>query len=146
MQLGKTPTFPVGQGGRLLSVWDWQRLDYAYYVDPNGSLDPGGWVWRPPPRTGFPATSPIGEPVEMLLRELPATARFVGRGQDARGEVVVLDRARFLHVAAPLDARSGLRGFGQAESPPGGLLDVLLWGGLVVGVGVVAVKVKQALE
>jgi len=73
---------------RLCSVWSGDEALYHYYAAPV-VLDGGNVQHR---RLPPPLRAPLGDPPELLLRQLPAGALYVGRGRIARGEIVTRRR------------------------------------------------------
>ena len=75
---------------RLFSVWDRDERVYRYYVAPvAGGAEDAPARARASPRQ----RPPLGDAPERLLRELPRSARYVGSGVLARGEIAVLAAA-----------------------------------------------------
>lgn len=70
---------------KICSSWDWNTLDYTYWECP-GEQSPGGWG-PPQPGPGAPGTG-IGMHFEEGLPVLPQHCKQIGRGTDARGQVV----------------------------------------------------------
>ena len=116
IQLGKTPPFPVGPG-RTYSVFDWNRMDYELWHDMNSPADPGGWQFRPQPVVGKDV-SPIGSPIEALLRALPKTAKFIGRSSTAKGEIAVKSRNEALWRNQNVPGGAGMGGLGSEAGAP----------------------------
>jgi hypothetical protein len=68
---------------RLCSVWSNDEGLYLYFAVP--VLVSGESRHR---RLSLSLRPPLGDPLELLLRSLPAGALYVGRGPLARGEIV----------------------------------------------------------
>ena len=69
------------------SAWSWDRLEYDYYECP-GDNSVGGWGNVEPNKPKKPPTDPIGKDIGDRLPRLPGGCRVVGRGKDARGQIV----------------------------------------------------------
>jgi hypothetical protein len=72
----------------LGSVWNWDSLNYSYFLIPDRSLDAGGFG----PAKGIAlkqkATNDnVSVSLDSLLPPLPTNAMFVGVGEDAIGEL-----------------------------------------------------------
>jgi hypothetical protein len=70
---------------RICSVWSWPELRYHYFAAPS-LLDLGEDATPPEPRGRL--RPPLGDPPELLLRELPPGSLYLGRGPVAHGEIV----------------------------------------------------------
>lgn len=73
--------------GRPCSAFDWQKLEYVYYVCP-GTSSPGGWNTSGPGPKVPESSDPIGKDIEELLPPLGAGCKVVGRGTAAIGQIV----------------------------------------------------------
>lgn len=71
----------------VYSAWDWDNLSYKYYEAP-GDL-PGT---RPTVRKINEPDAGYGQQIEKLMVRLPAGAKYVGSGKDARGRIVSTGR------------------------------------------------------
>jgi len=71
---------------RLFSIWDWSDGVYRYFAGPT-RLDQGADPM--PPGASLPIRPPLGDPPELLARELPLGSVYVGSGQLALGEIAV---------------------------------------------------------
>lgn len=130
IQLLGPPTVPTGPG-RTWSVWDWSRLEYDYYLDPRGDADPGGWWARPGPAKTAPIHN-LGDCIENLLREVPPTAKLIGRGAEARGEIGVRNRHAAVWGKTNVPGGAGMGAVGGTREMPDWLLPAVFVGGFAL--------------
>lgn len=113
----------------IFSVFDHNARCFDYYEAPGTAADFGarGTKYRPLTQgpqgpaakdLGLAGARPgervvVGFSPEALAMPLPANARFVGRGDEARGVIAVVRRSQGVHMQAGYDAIDGL-----GSSPP----------------------------
>ena len=71
---------------KTCSSWNWKTLDYTYWNCP-GEQSPGGWGPPQPSSAAAPGAG-IGRSFEEALPGLPVGCKVIGRGPDARGQIV----------------------------------------------------------
>lgn len=70
---------------KTCSAWNWETLEYTYYQCP-GEQSIGGWT---PPRFDKPQPGQgLGIHIEDALPSLPYGCKIIGKGSDARGQIV----------------------------------------------------------
>ncbi len=138
----------------IFSVFDHNARCFDYYEAPGTSANYGsrGTKHRPltqAPQGALGGVGPIGFAPEALALPLPASARPVGRGEQARGIIAVVPRGSSqLHGfgGEPVLVAPGLSGaLGEAEEPRSGVsLGQVIVAACVASV--VGVVVQRALK
>ena len=95
---------------RRYSQWDWSAMRYNYFEGPEPA-DPGGFEQlrgvrqeEPPRHDG----GVLGVDIDAVLRPLPSSARLLGVGPLAIGEVVRSTRAKPNRLAPPAHRRGAV--------------------------------------
>lgn len=118
----------------IYSVFDWASAGYNYFDAPGEGLGV-----RPQPKAKLNAEGAKGHALEELLVVVPAGARFVGTGSEARGRVAVggvavkqsLGNADFV---GSINTPSQRMAFGAVEDNPlvkSPVWTLVLWAGAV---------------
>jgi len=72
----------------MYSIWNWNKGLYDYYQVPEGKRPSYGLEVNPPPPAPMGLGSVIGEDPDVSGHVLPSSAKLVGGGALAMGEVV----------------------------------------------------------